>query len=218
MARLSSAIALSLVAAAAGLPALAAPPQRVEITYELSRNGSVVAEVIERLEHDGKAYQLQETWRGRGMFSLKGEAVRTSRGTIAPDGLRPRAFEDKRSGRDPRKAEFDPASPAPTAERQDRLSFVWTMVFAPPKGAVAYAVADGKGVTHYAFQPAGREKVKVPAGEFEALKMAKRRDDPKDKVTEIWLAADRGNIPVKILYVDKDGTRVEQQAIRIATP
>jgi len=209
---------VGLAGAAAGVSALAAPPQRVEVTYEVSRNGSVVAEVTERLEHDGKAYQIHETWRGRGMFALRGEATRTSRGAVAPDGLRPRSFEDKRSGKDPRKAEFDPASPAPTAERQDRLSFVWTMAFVPPKAAVSYAVADGKGVAHYAFQPAGRERVKVPAGEFDALKMTKRRDDPKDKVTEIWLAADRGNVPVKILYVDKDGTRVEQQAVRVAVP
>jgi hypothetical protein len=39
-------IALSLASAAA-----AAPPQRVEIGYEIARDGSVLAEVSQRLEH-----------------------------------------------------------------------------------------------------------------------------------------------------------------------
>ena len=76
-------------------------------------------------------------------------------------------------------------------------------------------VADGRHVTAYAYQVAGRERVKTPAGEFDALKLAKRRDNPQDKVTEIWLAADRNYVPVRILVVDKDGTRLDQLAVKI---
>ena len=68
----------------------------------------------------------------------------------------------------------------------------------------------------YVYQAAGRERVKTPAGEFDALKLVKRRDNPQDRATEIWLAADRNYIPVKVLIVDKDGTRIEQLAVRIA--
>lgn len=196
--------------------ATAAPPQRVEIGYEVARNGSVVADVTERLEHDGRSYRLTETWKGKGVYALRGEAVRSSRGAIAADGLRPQAFEDRRPGRDSRHAEFDPAAKTPTLLRQDRLSFLWTFAFSVPTGLVTVSVADGKGVTTYAYQPAGRERVKTPAGEFDALKLVKRRDNPQDRATEIWLAADRGHVPVKVLYVDKDGTRIEQLAVRIA--
>jgi len=207
-------IALSLIVSAAS--AAAAPPQRVEIGYEVARNGSVVAEVSERLEHDGRSYRLTETWRGRGIYSLRGEAVRSSRGAVAADGLRPQAYEDKRSGRDPVHAEFDPAAKTPTLLRQDRLSFIWTFAFAPPRETVTVSVADGKHVSSYAYQAAGRERVKTPAGEFDALKLVKRRDHPQDRATEIWLAADRNYIPVKVLIVEKDGTRIEQLATRIA--
>jgi hypothetical protein len=202
------------VAASAG----AAPPQRVEIGYEIARNGSVVAEVIERLEHDGKTYRLTETWRGRGFYALRGEAVRSSRGAVAADGLRPQAFEDKRSGKDPLHAEFDPLSRTPTLLRQDRLSFLWTFAFAPPREAVTISVADGKRSTSYVYQAAGRERIRTPAGEFDTLKLAKRRDNPQDRATEIWFAMERGNLPVKLVYVDKDGTRIEQVAVRIASP
>jgi len=209
-------IAISLAAFGLAAAAAAVPPQRVEIHYELAHNGSIMAEVRERLEHDGRSYRLSESLSGKGVFSLRGDATRSSWGVVAADGLRPQKFEHKRSGRDTRHAEFDPAAKTPTLQRQDGLSFIWSFAFAPPKEAVTVVVADGKRVTTYAFKVAGRERVRTPAGEFDALKLAKRRDNPQDKAVEIWLAADRHYLPVRILVVDKDGTRLDQVAVKIA--
>src|SRR5687767_319953 len=39
-----------------------APLVRVEIEYDLKRNGRTVAEILERIEHGNGAYQLIETW------------------------------------------------------------------------------------------------------------------------------------------------------------
>ena len=195
--------------------ALAAPPQRVEIVYELARNNLVLAAVTQRLEHDGKTYRLSETWKGKGALGRRGEANRSSEGAVAADGLRPQKFEDQRSGRDTQRAEFDPAAKTATLQRQDRLSFIWTFAFSPPKGPVKVKVTDGKGSTDYVYEPAGRERVKTPAGEFNALKLVKRRDKPEDRVTEIWLAAERNYIPVRLLVVDKDGTRLDTLASKI---
>jgi len=194
--------------------ALAAPPQHVEIAYELARNGMTLAEVTHQLEHDGRTYRLIEHWKGKGLLALKGDATRISEGTIAADGLRPRKFEDKRTGRDTRQAQFDPKGA--TLEQQDQLSLAWSFAFAPPAKLVAVSVADGKRVSHYGYEPAGRERVKTPAGEFDALKLVKKRARPEDKATEIWLAADRQYLPVRILVVDKDGTQIDQLAARIA--
>jgi len=195
--------------------AQAAPPEKVEVVFDLSRNGMTLATITQRLEHDGRNYQLTETWKGRGVFALKGDATRTSRGVVAADGLRPRQFEDKRTGRDALQASFDPASKAPTLQQQDQLSLAWTFAFAPPTKLVGVSVADGKHVSQYAYQPAGKEKVKTPAGEFEALKFVKKRDKPEDKATEIWLSTDR-QIPVRVLIVDKEGTRLDQVAAKIS--
>ena len=204
-------IALSLASAFAA----AAPPQKVEIVYEFARNDMTLAEMTQRLEHDGHSYRLTETTKGRGLLALRGEASRSSQGAVVTDGLRPVKFEDKRSGRDTLHAEFDPASKTATPLRQDQLSFIWTFAFAPPRDAVTMSVADGKRVTSYTYQAAGRERVKTPAGEFDALKLVKRRDNPQDKVTEIWLAVDRQYIPVRVLVIDKDGTRLDTLAAKI---
>jgi len=196
--------------------AVAAPPLRVEIEYELNRNGTAVAEIVHRLEHDRKTYTLWETWQGKGVFALAGKADRSSRGAIAADGLRPVEFEDKRSGRETRRAGFDAADKSPTLERQDQLSMAWSFAFAPPRGTVNVRVADGKRVTPYAYAVAGRERVKTPAGEFDGLKLVKQKDSPQAKSTEIWLAADRDYLPVRVLIVDRDGTRLDQLATKIS--
>jgi uncharacterized protein DUF3108 len=202
-------IGLSLATAAA-----AAPPQRVEIGYEVRRNGLGLAAVTQQFEHDGRKYRLTETTRGKGAM-LRGEIVRTSEGAVVADGLRPVKYEDKRTGRDAQQAQFAAATRTATPLRQDRLSFIWTFAFAPPKGPVTVSVADGKGTTTYTYEPAGRERVKTPAGEFDALKLVKRRDGPEDRVTEIWLATERHYIPVRLLVVDRDGTRVDTLAAKI---
>jgi hypothetical protein len=206
---------IALSAAAVAATAQAAPPQKAEIVYELGRNGMTLAEVTHRLEHDGKAYKLTENVRGKGVLALKGDITRTSEGAVAADGLRPKKFEDKRSGRDTLKADFDPAAKTPTLKQQDQLSLAWTFAFAPPGKEVGVSVADGKRVSEYAYQPAGKEKVKTPAGEFDALKFVKKRERPEDKQTEVWIATDR-QVPVRILIVDKDGTRLDQVAAKIS--
>jgi len=193
------------LALAAGT-ALAAPPQRVVIDYELRRNGSAVADISERLEHDGRTYRLSQTWNGKGIYGLRGEARRSSAGRVGPEGLQPEAFEDLRPGKDPRRA-----SPAPGV--QDRLSVMWHFAFKLPAGRVTLQVADGRGMSTHAYSPAGREHIRTPAGEFHALKI-ERTDD--DRRAQVWLAPERGNVPVRVLVTEKDGTVVEVIAKRIS--
>jgi hypothetical protein len=210
---------LPLVLSLAGGAAWAVPPQHVAIVYEVRHNGTVVAEVTQRLEHDGRRYTLQEEWKGAGIYALAGSALRTSRGRVVRDGLRPAEYRDTRRGRERRHATFDPGDDAPTLSRQDRLSFVWSFAFAPPSEPVSVAVADGKGVVRYAYRPAGRERLRIPAGEFETLRLVKRPADPGGgRIDEIWLATDRDDLPVRIRVTEKDGTRVDQVAVRVSAP
>jgi negative regulator of sigma E activity len=70
-------------------------------------------------------------------------------------------------------------------------------------------------VAHYVFEVAGRERLTVPAGEFDALHLVKRDDDGRS--TQIWLDAGRSYLPLRLLVVQKDGTRIDQVAARITT-
>src|SRR2546430_10505841 len=80
--------------------AQAAPPARVEIDYEATRNGMALADIEHRFEHTGGAYQVTETWRGRGLFFLRGKITRQSRGAITAQGLQPLEKSDKGTGTD----------------------------------------------------------------------------------------------------------------------
>ncbi len=222
-------ISLSLSAAIAGTAA-AAPAHRVEIAYELSRNGTAIAESVERLEHDAKEYSISSQTKGKGLLALRGDATRTSRGAIAAGGLQPAEFEDKRSGRDTVRAKFDwgahtlvlqgkdgatEKKPLP-ADAQDRLSFQYSFAFHPPgKGPVAFSVTDGKGVSTSVYEVVGRETLKTPAGEFETLKLARRKNNPDERSSELWLAVKQNFLLVRVLVVEKNGTRIDQVATRI---
>lgn len=222
-------IAISAWACAA---AQAAPPARAEIDYDVLRNGSAMAEVVDRFEHDGKSYRLVEKWRGKGLFALLGGITRTSSGTLGSGALRPLEYSDVRTGRDPARATFDWAhrtltlesngkthTEALPAHAQDKLSMLYAFAFDVPGTApVPVSAADGKGVSHYVFQAAGRQKIDTPAGEFDALRLVKHKDGPDDRGTEIWLAPDHGYLPIRILLTDKDGTRIDQVVTRIGAP
>jgi hypothetical protein len=201
----------------------------VEIVYEARHNDSAVAEVIHLLEHDGKSYRLSERWEGHGLFALVGEIRRSSQGKVTPGGLRPLEYQDVRPRREPASARFGwedqtlvlqfrggPRTVPLPPHAQDRLSFLFAPAFhAPGRQPVEFNVADGKGVSHYVFEVAGRERLKVPAGEFDALRLVKREDAKDQRSTQIWLDAARSYLPLRVLAVQKDGTRVDQVAARI---
>src|SRR6266850_7090362 len=208
--------------------AYAEPPPSIEVTYQLTRNGSAMAEVQERLEYSGGNYRLTETWKGKGIYALLGTARRVSAGSMTKEVLRPREFFDERSGRDTARAWFDweaqtltmqykgerASEPLP-ANAQDRLSFLFALSLVPGIAeSVSYTIADGRGLSRHVYKLAGRERIKTPAGEFDAVKALRHGADRES--AELWLAVERNYIPVRLLVVEKDGTRYEQVATRIS--
>lgn len=223
---------IAISAALLAAPATGAPPERVEIVFELLRNGSSMAVIVDRLEHDGRHYQIAEQWQGRGLMALRGEARRTSRGAIGPRGLQAHEFTDQRSGRRTARARLDwdaqkltmqyegaPETQPLPANAHDRLSFLYGFAFAPPGGGpLTLNVTNGRGVSTYVYRVAGRERLSLPAGEFDTLKLVREKDDPRDRGTELWLAEGRSWLPVRVLVTESDGTRLDQVATRFAAP
>jgi len=212
--------------------ALAAPPAQVEIDYEVLRNGNAMVEVVDRFQQNGGTYRVVEEWHGKGVFALLGGITRTSSGTIAGGVLRPKEFSDVRTGRDPARAVFDwtgkrltleshgksRTQPMP-AHAQDKLSMLYALGFdVGRKNPITINATDGKGVSRYVFDIEGKQMIQTPAGKFDALRLVKRKDGPDDHGTEIWLAPNRGYLPVRILITDKDGTRIDQVVTRIDQP
>lgn len=217
-----------LISAAAA--AHAAPPERVDIWYDIRHNGgSPVAHVAHQLHHDGRAYELRETWTGKGFYALRGTVRRTSRGTVSAGGLQPLEFTDERTGRRTARATFDWQAKTVTMQYKggprveplppdgnDRLAFLFDFAFAPRlAGEVSFHLMDGRGRSRHVYSVGGRERLSTPAGNFEALRLV--RDSGGDR-TEIWFAADRSYLPVRILVTDRDGTHYDQIVTKISAP
>jgi hypothetical protein len=100
---------------------------------------------------------------------------------------------------------------------QDRLSFLLALSFVPEgEHPIVFNIADGKGgLSRHEYQFAGRERLKTPAGEFDAVKLLREKEDER---AEIWLATQAGRLPVRVLVTEGDGTRYEQVATRISAP
>src|SRR5438874_13394257 len=217
-----------LLISVAGIAA-AEPPPRIDLVFTLTRNGSVMAEATEQLQYAGGNYQLTETWKGKGFYALLGSARRVSQGSIENGALRPREFFDERSGRDTARAWFDWKAQTLTMQykgnkgveplppnAQDRLSFLFALSLLPAgkSDSISYSIADGKGLSRHTYKLVGRERIKTPVGEFDTVKAARQGDDRE--TAEVWLAPQYSYLPLRLLVVDKDGTRMEQLPTRIS--
>jgi hypothetical protein len=205
----------------------AAPPARIKLSFEVTY-GTMHGDVVETLEHDGRTYSIVSDTKGRGILAAFGNK-RTVRGRISPEGLRPDEYRDERPFGWLATAKFDWESRSVTQERkgksetlrmqspaQDPLSLAYTFAFVPPTGKEYDIVrADGRGLTPFRFAVLGNEKLSTPIGDIQTLHIAKVRDGPDDKATDIWFAVDRGFLPVRVLVVDKNGERVDQVVTRI---
>jgi len=209
--------------------AQASPPERITLNYQMVRNGTVLGDVVETLEHDGRNYTITSETKGRGILAIFGTLRRTARGRITPRGLRPDEFRDQRGSSWAVSAKFDWEARSVTQERkgkaetlkmpttaQDPLSLAYSFAFVAPKSKEYDVVrADGRGLTPFRFTVVGNEKLATPAGEIPTLRVTKVPDGPEDKATDIWFASDRDFLPVRVLIVEKDGTRSDQIITRI---
>lgn len=211
--------------------AVAAPPHRVTLHYDVSYNGMTLVEAVETLEHDGRGYRIQSEWQGKGLFALsaRGKATRSSHGAVDARGLLPREFREQRGSGPLGVARFEWSKKVMVRERegrteseslpeqaQDRLSFGYGFAFAPPGGGdITVFIADPKGMSRHRYAIVGRETLKTAAGDFESIKLVKQRDPGDDRGTEIWLAPKRNYLPLRVLVIEKDGTRFDQVITRI---
>ena len=224
-----SALIAALAATGVFSAAAGAPPGHLKVTYEITVKG-MAGSAVETLDHDGKTYSIVSETRGRGFLTAFGVLnKRTSRGRVTAEGLRPEEYRDERPFGWVASAKFDWNERTITQERkgksetlkmpaaaQDPLSLAYTFAFMPPKDKEYEIIrADGRGLTPFRFAVVGNEKLATPLGEMQTLHIAKVRDGPDDKTTDIWFATERDFIPVRVLIVDKDGERADQIATRI---
>ena len=222
-------LALLLIA---GPVAAAQPPQKVRIDFEVTSGSMRLGEGRDVLEHDGKKYSVVSETKTVGVAALfyKLNIHRESRGLLTAGGLRPLRFEETSSRKPKRVADFDWDAGQVKLTDGDKIEIVPLSdnTFDPTSLSYVFAfaqsnqesmkvnIADGRRVTDYEYRIIGKETLKTPLGALETLHFQKFREADDKRGLEFWLSVDHHFLPVKIRFVEKNGTIVDSTVTSIS--
>ena len=212
----------------------AAPPARVELAFAVYSGSMHLGEGRDVLEHDGKQYSVVSESKTVGVAALfyKMNIRRESRGLVTKNGLRPLHFEEDRSRKQKRAADFDWANKVikltdgenvetvPLPENTfDQTSFTYAFAFRPPGDEVPPVhLTDGRKLSDYKYQIIGKEKLKTGLGELETVHFQKVREPDDKRGFEVWLSVAHHYLPVQIRFIEKDGTVLDSTVTAISYP
>jgi len=208
------------------------PPQRVQMDYAVNSGTMHLGEGRDVLEHDGKQYSVisESKTVGVAAFFYKMNIRRESRGLITKGGLRPLHFEEDRSRKPKRSADFDwdaklikltdganvESLPLPD-NTFDQTSFTYAFSFRPPGDEILPVhLTDGRKLSDYKYLIIGKEKLKTPLGELETVHFQKVLEGDDKRGFEVWLAVEHHYLPVQIRFIEKDGTVLDSTVTAIS--
>jgi len=103
-------------------------------------------------------------------------------------------------------------------ETQDRISMMYQFMNMPThEGTFVILMSNGRKVEHYSYRLVNEVRIKTPAGEFDTFHFERVTYSPKESRAEVWLAKERDNFPVKVVFDDPKGLRLEQDLIALQT-
>jgi hypothetical protein len=223
-----------LLAATAG--AAPAPPTQVTARYTLSHKAmGVIGRVDETYRRTGDAYAIRSVSRSEGALKavFDEQLVVESSGRVGDGGLRPLAFQQRRlnSAKGETHATFDwergimrsthegQVSEVPLPRHtQDRISVMYQFMNIPlGDGPVEMHMSNGRKVDLYTYRLVSEERLATPAGEFDTLHFARVTSSARESRADLWLAKDRFNLPVRVVFDDPKGLRLEQTLVGLET-
>ena len=208
-------------------------PKKINLVYDVTRNGQPFATVTESYQQTGNEYHIVSITKGLGVYALLGERKLTSDGTVTAGGLKPSRFE-LRQGDNAKKwlfTDFDWANSTLNmtvkgnvnavpllAGTQDLASFSYQFMnqfmFSPSaqkeQNSVALNVTTGKKLRLYEYKVAARDVLlTLAAGTFKTLQLVSADAESGDD-KQLWLASEQFYLPVRIVIHDENGGVVEQ--------
>ena len=231
--------ALLLLAAAAAAHAAAqvtAAPREIASEYRVTQSGITIGRVNESFVRTGDLYAITSVTRAEGALKLilDEEITLESAGRVQAGGLVPLTFGQRRTGKPDRdlKATFDwdqhvmratyrgQRIEAALPERtQDRLSLMYQFMNYGAEAAerIQVSMSNGRKVELYTYRLVDEVKLATPAGEFRTLHYERVVAGAHEARAEVWLARDRFNFPVRVVFDDPKGLRLEQTLVALKT-
>jgi hypothetical protein len=212
-------------------PALfAAPPTRIEASYDVITKDVKIATINEKFTRTGNHYRIENVTKPVGLLALfKPDTIyAVSEGDITAQGLHPLNYVYKHSQETLKNTEanFDwnqstvmlndrygqRVEPLP-AGTQDRLSVEYQfryISFLRDRKEVVMHITKGSKIDtrHYLIQP--KQMLTVPLGTLETLYLSTPPEEGSAWKTEIWLSVENGNFPCKITVTEDNGDKLTQ--------
>lgn len=211
-------------------PALfAAPPMRIEASYEVITKGVKIAMITEKFTRTDKHYRIESITKPVGLLALfRPDTIYVvSEGDINAQGLRPQSYAYKRSLETSKNTEatfdWDQSTlllsdrygqrfvPLP-ADTQDRLSVQYQFRYVPflrERKDVTMHITNGSKIDTRQYLIHPKQMLTVPLGTLETLYLSTPKQETAWK-TEIWLSVENGNFPCKIILTEDNGDQLSQ--------
>lgn len=211
-----------------------AAPKKIQLEYEVKRDGELFANVVENFSQDGSQYKIESVTKGIGIYALLGERKLSSSGNVTKEGLKPNHFE-LHQGDNQKKSlisEFDWANKTLNMQvkgemrtailekgSQDLLSYAYQFMYMPAKARAAQlfnvTLTTGKKLDHYQYKVMERGfKLNAANTQFKTLHIANLPAAGDDK-KQLWLAQDQHYLPVQYRLTDEKGATYEQTLTKI---
>ena len=213
--------------------ALHATPSEISAEYKLTAEGLPIGSVNESFVRTGDSYSIESVTRSAGVLKVffDDRITLTSTGRVVAAGLQPLAFSQHRASTDKGavKATFDwehglmhseangNANDVPLPrDTQDRISVMYQfMNLSQASALVTLPMSNGRKVELYTYRLVDQVRLDTPAGAFDTLHYERVTASPKESKAELWLAKDRFNFPVRIVFDDTKGLRLEQTLVAL---
>ena len=215
--------------------AASAAPSEIKAEYELTNSGIIIGRVQESFVRKGDTYSISSVSRSEGILkAIYDEQITLqSVGRMVPAGLQPLQFDERRArdGKRDVSATFDwergvmqsrfkgeTSQHQLPRETQDRISMMYQFMHLKPRaGNLVIAMSNGRKVEHYTYRLVDEVRIATPMGEFDTLHVERVTYSPKDSKADVWLAKDHFNIPVRVVFDDPRGLRLEQNIVALQT-
>jgi hypothetical protein len=227
--------AASIIALACAASHAAAQPARVTAEYKVTSSGMTIGSVKETFLRTGDTYSIESVTRTEGPLKiiLDEELTLKSTGKVGPKGLQPLQFgltRVKDTKRDV-KSTFDwdkgvmrvslrgeNSETAIPRDTQDRLSVMYQFMSLRDTGdGLSIPMAEGRKVQMFSYRLVEEGKLSTPAGEFDTRHYQRVIYNSTDTRVDVWLAKDRYNFPVRVIFDDPKGYRLDQVIASLET-
>lgn len=214
----------------------ASQPTQIEAQYVVTTNGGItIGRASEVFSRKGDSYSIRSETRSDGALKafLDDQITVESSGRVDKEGLRPLEYSERRAKDNKRdlKSTFDwkinvmhtelrndPSDYWFPAGTQDRISIMYQFMHMKELGeTLTIPMAERRKINTYTYKLIGQERTATPAGEFDTRHYRRVTTDPKETKVDLWLAKDRHNFPVRVIFDDTKGYKLEQQLVALET-